>query len=200
MKSAFNLKFQNLSIDNKIVAGLDKLATVHRYLIWEQSKKLALSPIQIQILIFIKYHNEKYSTVSYLAKEFGVTKPTISDAVKILEQKGLIKKIQDVNDSRSYSMKLTTNGVEMVLKAEDFAQPLQAFFEKQEMPDKEIVWELLSKLIFKLSQIDVVSVERMCFSCKFYSKKEEVHFCNLVKTPLERTDIRMDCPEHVVLK
>ncbi|QYS85590.1 winged helix-turn-helix transcriptional regulator [Flavobacterium oreochromis] len=128
MKSAFNLKFQNLSIDNKIVAGLDKLATVHRYLIWEQSKKLALSPIQIQILIFIKYHNEKYSTVSYLAKEFGVTKPTISDAVKILEQKGLIKKIQDVNDSRSYSMKLTTNGVEMVLKAEDFAQPLQAFF------------------------------------------------------------------------
>ncbi|AMA49487.1 MULTISPECIES: MarR family winged helix-turn-helix transcriptional regulator [Flavobacterium] len=198
MKSVFNLKYQNLSIDNKIVAGLDKLATVHRYLIWEQSKKWALSPIQIQILIFIKYHDQKYSTVSYLAKEFGVTKPTISDAVKILEQKGLIEKIQDSNDSRSYCMKLTTNGCEIVLKVEDFTQPLQVFFEKQEISDKEVVWELLSKLIFKLTQIDVISVQRMCFSCKFYENKEDGHFCNLMQTHLKKTEIRMDCPEHII--
>lgn len=137
MKSVFNLKYQNLSIDNKIVAGLDKLATVHRYLIWEQSKKWALSPIQIQILIFIKHHNEKYSTVSYLAKEFGVTKPTISDAVKTLEQKGLIEKIQDPNDSRSYCMKLTANGLEIVLKSEDFTQPLQVFLKSKRFQIKK---------------------------------------------------------------
>ena len=84
MESIFNLENQNQNLDSKISAGIEKLSSVFRVLIWEQAKNLGLSPIQIQILIFLNYHSEHLATVSYLAKEFSLTKPTISDAIKIL--------------------------------------------------------------------------------------------------------------------
>src|SRR5687767_3898697 len=89
------------SLDYKIVAGLERIALVYRTLLWEESKKFGLSPIQIQILIFTDSHRLP-ATVSYLAEEFNVTKPTISDAVKSLLEKKLVIKIADKIDSRSF--------------------------------------------------------------------------------------------------
>jgi hypothetical protein len=108
--SIFNLNIQNQSTDNKIVAGLERLSHVFKTLLWEKAKDYNLSPIQIQILIFVQYHPAAINTVSYLAGEFNVTKPTVSDAVKVLGQKGLISKTFSSDDSRSYSIALTDAG------------------------------------------------------------------------------------------
>ena len=85
--SVFNLDNQNAGLNSKIVAGLERLSQAFRTLLWEKAKEFGLSPIQIQVLIFIHYHSKEKSTVSYLAQEFNLTKPTISDAIKALEQK-----------------------------------------------------------------------------------------------------------------
>ena len=91
--SVFNLTEQNFNLESKIVAGLERLSQVFRILLWEKAKENNLSPIQIQILNFVQHHSIEKNTVSYLAQEFNITKSTISDAVKVLEQKNLIKKI-----------------------------------------------------------------------------------------------------------
>lgn len=197
MKSVFNLNNQNLGLDGKIIAGLDKLASVHRYLIWEQSKKFGLSPIQIQLLIFLKYHKSEHTTVSYLAKEFHVTKPTISDAVKTLFQKELVVKIDNPDDARSYALQLTVEGSVIVQETEVFTRPLQDVLAFENDTDKQKVWELLSKLLFQLTQMDIISVNRMCFSCQFYTQNSQGHYCNLLLKTLEPSEIRMDCGEHV---
>ena len=80
--SVFNLNIQNENTGNKIVAGLERLSHVFKTLLWEKAKQHGLSPIQIQLLIFIQYHSDEKNTVSYLAKEFSVTKPTVSDAIR----------------------------------------------------------------------------------------------------------------------
>ena len=92
--SVFNLENQNANLDNKIVAGLERLSQVFRILLWEKAKEHSLSPIQIQLLIFIRHHSADKTTISYLAQEFNFTKPTISDAIKILEQKKLVSQDQ----------------------------------------------------------------------------------------------------------
>ncbi|WP_428225825.1 MarR family winged helix-turn-helix transcriptional regulator [Flavobacterium sp.] len=198
MKSIFNLNNQNLSIDGKIIAGLDKLVSVHRNLIWEQSKKFGLSPIQIQLLLFMNYHKAEYTTVSYLAKEFQVTKPTISDAVKMLFQKELVVKIENSTDARSYAMQLTAEGIAIVQETELFTRSLQYALQFVNETSKQEVWELLSKILFQLTQMDVISVNRMCFSCQFYSQNGQGHYCNLLFKSLANHEIRMDCEEHVV--
>ena len=193
--SVFDLLTQNHHLDSKITAGLERLSQVFKTLLWDKAKQQGLSPIQIQILIFIHHHSIEKSTVSYLAKEFNVTKPTISDAIKILEQKNLIEKTSDTTDTRSYTINLTDLGRTVVKETEDFPEPIAKILSQSSTNEKEILWNTLSTLIADLNRSDIISVQRICFNCKHYSKDEYHHYCNLLNIKLEQKDIRIDCPE-----
>ena len=108
--SIFNPEEQENNLSGKIVAGLERISQAFKVLLWNKAKQLGLSPIQIQILIFIAYHKNEYCNVSFLAQEFNVTKPTISDAVRALNKKNLIVKDHSSADNRSYSIFLSEQG------------------------------------------------------------------------------------------
>ncbi|HTN09138.1 MarR family winged helix-turn-helix transcriptional regulator [Agriterribacter sp.] len=193
--SVFNLDNQNKNLDNKIVAGLERLSQVFRILLWEKAKEHSLSPLQIQLLIFIRHHSADKTTVSYLAQEFNFTKPTISDAIKTLEQKQLIQKVTNTSDARSYTINLTAAGKKIVLETENFANPLTTIISKAKDSDKIVLWDNISSLIISLNKLEVISVQRTCFNCKHYSIKNKHHFCNLLDLKLLTQDIRIDCKE-----
>lgn len=193
--SVFNLDNQNANLDNKIVAGLERLSQVFRILLWEKAKEHSLSPIQIQLLIFIRHHSADKTTISYLAQEFNFTKPTISDAIKILEQKKLIQKITDHTDTRSYTINLTVTGKKIVLETENFANPFTEIISKAKNTDKKVLWETVSNLIVRLNKLEIITIQRTCFNCKNYSIKNKAHFCNLLDLNLLTKDIRIDCRE-----
>ncbi|WPR70895.1 MarR family winged helix-turn-helix transcriptional regulator [Flavobacterium sp. NG2] len=195
MESIFNLDHQNSNLDNKIIAGLERISQVFKTLLWEKSKTLNLSPIQIQLLIFIQYHSDKKNTVSYLAQEFNVTKPTISDTIKTLEQKQLITKVTDKKDSRSFSIKITASGQKIVAETEDFINPLKKIIEKSNPDDKLVLWDTITTMIQQLNQLQIISVQRTCYNCRYYSLNEGNSFCNLLQQKLKKEDIRIDCPE-----
>mgnify|MGYP003438971498 FL=1 len=197
--SVFNLDNQNANLDNKIVAGLERLSQVYRILLWEKAKEHSLSPIQIQLLIFIQHHSAEKTTISYLAQEFNFTKPTISDAIKILEQKKLIQKFTDHTDTRSYTIHLTTTGKKIVLETENFANPLTEIISRAKNTDKEVLWETVSNLIVKLNKLEIITIQRTCYNCKNYSIKNKAHFCNLLNLKLLVKDIRIDCREFEML-
>jgi DNA-binding MarR family transcriptional regulator len=196
--SVFNLKLQNTSLDNKIVAGLERLSQVFRVLLWEKAKLHGLSPIQIQLLIFIQHHSSDKSTISYLAQEFNVTKPTISDAVKTLEQKKMIKKLADEVDTRSYSIQLTTAGKNIVSDTEHFVNPITEIIAEIKQPEKLVLWENITKLITQLHQSEAITVQRTCHYCKHFSSKNKVPYCKLLEQKLLPQDIRIDCAEFEV--
>jgi DNA-binding MarR family transcriptional regulator len=193
--SLFNLENQNANRDNKIVVGLERLSQVFRILLWNKAKEHSLSPIQIQLLIFIQHHSADKTTISYLAQEFNFTKPTISDAIKVLEQKELIKKYTDSTDTRSYTIQLTTAGKKIVSETENYANPLTTIIAKTSETDKMILWQNVSNLIIQLNKLEVISVQRTCFNCKHYSTINDTHFCSLLNQKLETKDIRIDCGE-----
>ena len=55
-KSSFHLTEQNQKIESRIVVALERISESFRVLLWNESKENSLSPIQIQILIFIYFH------------------------------------------------------------------------------------------------------------------------------------------------
>lgn len=193
--SVFNLINQNSSLNNKIVAGLERLSQVFRILLWEKAKEHGLSPIQIQLLIFIQYHSTDKCTVSYLAQEFNFTKPTISDAIKVLEQKNFIKKNTDSSDTRSYTIQLTASGNKIVLDTENFANPITEIITKSNEADKLILWENIANLISLLNRQEIISIQRTCFNCGHYTIKNKDAFCSLLNQKLLTKDIRIDCEE-----
>tara|TARA_B110001450_G_scaffold119328_1_gene112519 strand:- start:4187 stop:4798 length:612 start_codon:yes stop_codon:yes gene_type:complete len=198
-ESIFNTKFQQKSIASKIIVGLERISEAFKVILWEHAKVIGVSPIQIQILIFIAYHKAELCNVSHLAKEFNITKPTVSDAVRVLNNKKFIIKDYSLTDSRSYSILLSKLGKKTVLETENFANPLKDHLSGIKETDLEIVFESLTKLIYQLNKTGVLSVQRSCFSCNFLTKSENKNYCNLIKKKILSSDIRLDCPEHEAL-
>ncbi|KXK41291.1 MAG: transcriptional regulator [Bacteroidetes bacterium OLB11] len=100
--SSFNLSTQNQKVESRIVVALERISEAFRVLLWNESKENSLSPIQIQILIFLYFHSLEKCKIGYLASEFNMTKATISDSVKVLFTKNLVTKEINHLDSRSF--------------------------------------------------------------------------------------------------
>lgn len=195
-QSVFNLDVQNTNIEFRIVAALERLSEAFRVLLWNEAKILNISPIQIQILVFLKFHDIEKCKVSYLAQEFNMTKATISDAVKVMLQKGLIDKETDVTDTRSYTMRLTDLGETTIAKAILFANPLLKSFDTLSNEQKEILLDSLLQMIFRLHKAGIITLQRMCQTCQYLQNTEGGHYCKLLEKPLLKTEFRLDCPEH----
>ena len=199
-KSPFDVKHQNENMDSRIVAAMERIAQAFRVLLWNESKELSLSPIQIQILIFLHFHDEPKRKVSYLADEFNMTKATISDSIKVLEQKKFIRKEFEPHDTRSYVIHLTAKGLDIAKRTSAFAEQIQEPILKLHPADKENLLISLMGIIQHLNKSGVITIQRMCKTCTHFSSGSNGHhFCNLLNQKLFDADLRIDCPEHELL-
>ncbi len=195
-KSPFDLDRQNKSVESKIVASLERVSQAFRVLLWNESKEFSLSPIQVQVLIFLLHHSSEKRKVSYLADEFNMTKATISDCVKTLEQKQLISKEYEPLDTRSFIIHLTESGTSIAKKTTFFANQIQIPIDKLPTSAKENLLSSLLEIIRHLNQTGVISIQRMCSTCQFYNS-DNGHFCQLLNQKLADTELRIDCAEHI---
>lgn len=195
-RSSFDINQHQNHIESKIVVALERVSQAFRVLLWQESKEHSLSPIQIQILIFLSFHSDEKCKVSYLANEFNMTKATISDSVKLLFQKQLIQKVSDLVDTRSFSIALTRAGREIAKRSSFFAEliekPINQFTQRQ----KEVLLTSLLELIEKLQKDEVITIQRMCLTCRFHSKDKNTHHCALLTKTLLTADLNIDCPDY----
>lgn len=194
--SSFHLTEQNQKIESRIVVALERISEAFRVLLWNESKENSLSPIQIQILIFIYFHSSEKCKVGYLADEFNMTKATISDSVKVLVSKELVTKETDPNDTRSFTLSLTNEGKKIAKKASLFASSIEQPIEKLTQEQKTIMLNGLLKLIYDLNKSGIITIQRMCFTCSNYQFENGVHYCKLLRSKLAENELRVDCPEH----
>ena len=195
-KSVFNTDFQAKNVAGKIVAGLERISEAFRVLLWEEAKNLGLSPIQIQILIFVKYHSIELCNVSSLALEFNMTKPTISDAVKMLHTKELIKKIPSPNDGRAYSIRLSAAGEKIVDQTKDFTKPIDAIMQSLSKNEQRQFFQFIRKTIQDLNKVGILTVQRSCSGCQYFDRRRNQPFCNLIREKLTNGE-RFDCPDFI---
>ena len=196
MASSFNLNEQE-KIENKIVVALERISTSFRVLLCNESKENSLSPIQIQLLIFLLFHTHEKCKVSYLANEFSLTKATISDSVKVLLQKELVTKIPDEYDTRSYALQLTSKGREIAEKSSLFTTALQHPLTALTTAQKETMLNGLLLLIYDLNKAGIITIQRMCYTCRNYTQlPDNGHYCKLLQSALHHRELRIDCPEH----
>ncbi|MGH1339599.1 MAG: MarR family winged helix-turn-helix transcriptional regulator [Aureispira sp.] len=185
-----------MQLESKILNGLERLSEVLKALLWEKAKIHGISPIQIQILLFVSNHSVDLCNVSYLAKEFSITKATVSDAVKVLLKKQFLEKDFSPTDKRRYNLLITKEGEVLVGDLAAYSLPLFDAFAEFSQEEKIHLFETLSKLIFQLHQKGIIEVQRTCYNCQNYQgNKIDQHFCILLDQPLQNVNLRLDCPE-----
>ena len=186
-------------LHSKVIVGLERISEAFKTLLWSKAKAHGISPIQIQILLFLSQHKQEFGTVSHLAQEFDVSKPTISDATRVLANKNLISKDHSSPDSRSFFFFPTPKGQKLIKDLVEFSEPIDQSLKSLDNEQLEQLFASLSKLIYQLNRQGIIQVQRTCFACKYYSfNNKEEHHCGLLKRKLLSTDIRLDCPEFEV--
>lgn len=196
MKKIFDLETQNENLDSKITAGLERLSQVFKVLLWEKAKKQDLTPLQIQLLIFIRYHSKSKATISYLAKEFNITKATVSDTIKILEQKKYVAKKSHFTDLRSQIIVLTNKGLEIIYLIENFANPVYDIVASSAENEKVILWKSIRSIIEHLHHFQIINVQSACIDCFYLLDKNDKKYCSLMQLYLGESGMKIDCNEH----
>ena len=194
MANSFDPQVQKVDLTSKVVVGLERLSEVFRVLLWEKAKDTGLSPIQIQILLFLSTHDKMLANVSHLSKEFNLKKPTVSDAIKALHDKGLVLK-EPGDDGRAYTIIPSDKGQHMIKQVEGFETPLIKAISTLSSDQKTSLHASLSQLIYQLNQAGIIETQRTCFGCSFYEKNTKGHYCQFIKKPLNGGDIRLDCDD-----
>ena len=185
-----------MNLETKIIIGLERQSEALKTLLWEKAKVYGISPIQIQILLFVANHKTEICNVSYLAKEFNVTKATISDAVRILLKKEYLEKDFSPVDNRRYNLSLNSKGNELVSNLSGYATSLEEELSSFSKENLSTVYDTLTKLIFQLNQRDIIQVQRTCFNCKYYSgDKKNSHYCKLLQSELKKQELSLDSNE-----
>lgn len=182
-------------LNDKIAYALEKLTQVQRILLWDMAKAESVSPIQIQILIFLQAHREELRTVSALAEEFDLTKATVSDAVSNLEDKGFIAKVRSTNDKRSSRLEPTAEGKKLLKRISSWQQVLLDNLEAFPAGKKEEFYSFLVSYIQKLFDNQVISVVRMCAMCENsrYDAATDSYTCHLTGRQFTRAGVHVDC-------
>lgn len=172
---------------------LERIGEVSRAMRWQEATGSGLSPLQLRILGFVADHAGQSVGVARLAEELQVTRPTVSDSVKLLVERGLLARKPDPHDGRSHTLRLTAAGRKHLPVAEPFAAAL-ATLPKHE---RETLFLALMRLLEALLSSGELQVQRMCWTCIHYrGDRQGSHHCLLLRKDLAVTELRTDCPEH----
>lgn len=172
---------------------LERIGEVSRAMRWEEATGSGLSPLQLRILGFVADHAGQPVGVARLAEELQVTKPTVSDSVRLLVERGLLSRKADPLDGRSHALRLTATGRKHLPAAEPFSEALASL----PVQERETLLLALMRLLEALLTSGDVQVQRMCWTCAHYrGDRNTSHHCMLLRKDLSVAELRTDCPEH----
>jgi DNA-binding MarR family transcriptional regulator len=192
-------KEQPSAMDKHIAIVLERIGEVARADQWKRTTERALSPLQNRVIAFIATHARESVGVARLAEELQVSRPTVSECVKGLVEKGLLKRIADPHDARSHALRLSAKGAKHHASASE-AKPLDRSITAMRADDKDTLLLGLMRVLHGLIEAGAIDVQRMCWTCEHYQgDRHKTHRCALLATTMRPKDLRTDCAEHVLL-
>jgi DNA-binding MarR family transcriptional regulator len=176
------------------VAAAERLGQAIRVLRGGAAYRAGLSGAQLSALEILERAPAARRRVSALAAELDLTQATVSEAVGALVRKGLATAVPA--GGRSRRLDLTVAGRRVLEEAADWADPLAAAFGARSVEQQETTLAALLDVIADLQRAGVITVSRMCVTCRYFDRSGPVPRCALVDAPLPPAALRVDCPEH----
>ncbi len=187
-------------LDGKVLAALERVAQSFRALQWQEARGHGLTPLQLQVLVHL-LASPGGAYGSHLARALGVTRATVGEAVATLMQKGLVRGLRHTRDRRRIALALTPAGEAIATKVSAWGEAARAALEEMPREERATLLLFLMRFISALQKAGIVTVARMCVTCRFFRPDvapgtPQPHYCALLEQPLAVESLRVDCPEH----
>ena len=181
-------------VEERLVAATERIAQAIRVMRGAAAYAAAISPAQLSLLEILERSPAHRRRVSALAAELDLTPATVSDAVSALRRKKLAMSVALAG--RGHRLDLTDEGRDVLRRTQGWAAPLAVSFAARPREQQEAALATLLDVIADLQRKGVVTVARMCTTCRFFDRSGPVPRCALVDVPLPPAALRVDCPEH----
>jgi DNA-binding MarR family transcriptional regulator len=162
------------------------------------ARAAGLGPLGLQILADLG--RGRTPTAAWLATRYGITAPTVSDALRALEARGLVTRRLSPRDARAAILRLTPAGRRRSAGVRDFGRTLTDLVRRVPEDGRGRLLENLSVILRGLEAAGHVGTDRMCVTCRFFRRDRHdgprPHHCALLDIALAREDLRLECPDH----
>ncbi|MEN8763252.1 MAG: MarR family transcriptional regulator, partial [Thiogranum sp.] len=92
---------------------IERLGNLVRANVRAVCSEYGLRPVQLEAMRFLTQCNRYSDTPQAVAEYLGLTKGTVSQTLKVLEKKGLLRKLGDAKDKRVVHLNPTAKGVRL---------------------------------------------------------------------------------------
>lgn len=179
--------------------GLAKIALALRHRAWSGARAHDLTPTQGEVLASL--HRRAPASLSEVARQLAIGRPTASEAVSTLVAKGLVRKETDATDRRRVVLALTDAGHHAARQALLWPHFLAEVVDELEASEQAALVRALQKVIRRLQERGEIPVSRMCATCTYFRPHRHAdprrpHHCAYVDLPFGDRDLRFDCAEH----
>ncbi|MBM3658412.1 MAG: winged helix-turn-helix transcriptional regulator [Actinobacteria bacterium] len=182
-------------LDRKVLAAVERLGRALRAARQDVATRHEVSLLGLSVIETLA--DGRPRRVGDLAAELDVSQPTVSDAVAVLDRRGLIRRDRDPADLRSTLVALTARGGRVAADTATELAPLLAAGSGT-ATDRATTLRVLLGEIARLHAAGVITVNRSCLDCLHYRPPgtRSRARCLLLATSLADRDLRVDCPEH----
>ena len=157
-----------------------------------------LLPVQLAILGYLRDANRYSNTPQCLTEYLGLTKGTVSQSLKVLEERGWLLRRADESDRRVVRLALSDTGRQILDGAIDDAWQTAA----QHLPidDQKTLCDLLTKLLASWQLERDGKTFGVCRTCRHFRPGESGHRCGLTGEALSDSDSTQICREHSLVQ
>jgi DNA-binding MarR family transcriptional regulator len=152
---------KKMELEEKIFSAMERIHTASRSALQKSVHGHGVSSLQAQIMHHIASRDS--ASVSQLAEHLKVSKPTISDAVAVLLDKKLVKKVIGAGDARSYHLALTAKGRTEATTIAGYAAPFLETLGELTDEQKQALWKALLQLLKTMQAQGLIPLQRMPF-------------------------------------
>lgn len=152
-------------------------------------------PVQFEALHYLAQCNRYSDTPQAVTEYLGLTKGTVSQTLKVLEEKGLVHKRVDKQDKRVVHLKPTARGRRLVDQTVPADSVVTGVLSMKQSEQREIV-ALLQRLLRSIQQANGLKTFAPCHSCRFNQQRDGRYFCGLTQEILSDHDVNLLCREH----
>ena len=186
-------------IIENILFGMEKINQINRILLWEIAKTEQIGPIQILFIEFIWRQPGNSVTISELANEFNLKKPTVSDSIRNLEEKGFLIKERSQEDSRVYYLSLTPRGEDKISRIRETFSILSDVIRSFTDQEKETISSFFIRFILEMQNKGIIPGFRICMNCRNLQSGEAKGswICRLTGRSFSVNEMILNCRHYV---
>ncbi|GAB4175611.1 MAG: MarR family transcriptional regulator [Wenzhouxiangellaceae bacterium] len=171
---------------------LERLAALIHQSVRDDAARHGLQPVHVQILGYLARANRYSNFPLAIAEYFGITRGTVSQSIRLLEARGLIRRRRDPQHGRRVKLELTEAGRRVL--ASGWSRQLETALAADGV-DARVLGAELNRLLAALQRQNDQHAFGICHQCVHFLREADGYRCGLTLEPLIEEQTTKICRE-----